>query len=443
VKPKAGTTTTLETHVPAVADKLWLIVVSGPDQGRSLELKRGTYVVGTALDCSLVLKDESVSRKHLQIDVDGGKVVLKDIGSKNGTFHGGARFRQMELGPGSTIRMGGTDLRVASLANAMGLAPSTADHFGGLLGRSLAMREVFAVLERCARASATVLIEGETGTGKEVCARAIHEASPRARRPFVVCDAGAIPRSLIESELFGHKRGAFTGADRDHDGLFVAAHGGTIFIDEIGELELSMQPRLLRVLEQRQVCPVGSTDIREVDVRVIAATNRNLARECAAGRFREDLYHRLAVVAVTLPPLRARREDIPMLIDAFTRGRGVGVSTEARALLSEGDWLGNVRQLRNVLERGLSLMGAEPELTPDVLGLGAPVLALLKTPRPASGDAFHSSKEQVVAEWERSYLTDLLRRAEGNLTRAARLAGLARPHLYRLLNKHGLRREDG
>jgi DNA-binding NtrC family response regulator len=319
-------------------------------------------------------------------------------------------------------------------AQLYGLPPSEADRFGGLVGPSRRMREVFSLLQLLSRSDLAVLIEGETGTGKELCAEALRAAGTRRDAPFVVCDLAGVSRPLIESELFGHVRGAFTGADRDRDGAFAQAHGGTIFIDEIGELELEVQPRLLRALEQRKVKPVGSSTYRDVDVRVIAATNRDLSVEAKAGRFRPDLYHRLAVVRVTLPPLRDRKEDIPVLVDHFLAGREVEVPPETFALFQGYDWPGNVRELRNVIDRGLSLMGDGRVLHPRLLGLEHAVPG----DAPGETESFMQEKGRLILAWERDYLRRLLRRAAGNISRAAREGGIDRVHLHRLLRKHGL-----
>ncbi|HZS38734.1 MAG TPA: sigma 54-interacting transcriptional regulator [Polyangia bacterium] len=438
--PKTGLAS--QSRHPVVPPKLRLLVLTGPDQGKQLELDRGTYLVGKAPGCALVLTDPIVSRQHLELQITEHGVLVKDLQSTNGSFFGGARFSEVTVGAGAVITIGSSELRIASTGDQHALPPSAADHFGALLGSSLRMREVFSILERVAPTEAVVLIEGETGTGKELCAEALHAASPRARGPFVIVDLAGVSRSLIESELFGHVRGAFTGADRDRDGAFAQAHGGTIFIDEVGELELEAQPRLLRALEQRKVKPVGAAGWRDVDVRVLAATNRDLREEVKAGRFRDDLYHRLAVVKVTLPPLRERKEDVATLVSAFLAGRDIEVPDETQALLSEYDWPGNVRELKNVIERGVSLMGAERVLRPSLLGLEAP-------PQPAAGavvpsfgalggEGFREAKERLIAAWEREYVTQLLRRAGGNVSRAAREGGIDRVYLHRLMKKHGI-----
>ncbi len=304
---------------PIVTAHMQLLVLSGPDQGKRLDLEQGSYIVGKAPGCALVLHDSQVSRQHLEVLVAPEGVLVRDLGSTNGSFYGGARFTELTVGAGAVISIGASELKLSPPVRAHAILPSAADHFGQLYGRSLRMREVFAVLELVAQSDVAVLIQGETGTGKELCAEAIARAhnAPRAGSPFVVCDLAGVSRSVIESELFGHVRGSFTGADRDRDGAFTQAHRGTIFIDEVGELELEQQPRLLRAIAQRKVKPVGAGHYRDVDVRVIAATNRDLREEVKAGRFREDLFHRLAVVEVRLPPLRERKEDVAFLVERF------------------------------------------------------------------------------------------------------------------------------
>ena len=311
--------------------------------------------------------------------------------------------------------------------------------FGELIARSRVMTDLFGRLRRLAERETTLLIEGESGTGKELVARAVHMASPRRSKPFIVVDCSAIPRTLIEAELFGHAKGAFTGATQAHPGKFVAADGGTVFLDEIGELELDLQPRLLRVIERREVCPVGGTTPVPIDVRVISATNRNLRQELRRGAFREDLFYRLAVAAVNIPPLRDRTEDIAVLIDAFLArhaardGQTYDLGEATRRRLCAQPWPGNVRQLRNAVEELVALgedwvpsdtrSGSEraPAGAGDILGL------------------FKEEKARVVAAFEERYLTALLARHNNNITASAVAAGLDRVHLLRLLDKHNLR----
>ncbi|HEX4456624.1 MAG TPA: sigma 54-dependent Fis family transcriptional regulator [Polyangia bacterium] len=431
---------------PVVPEKLRVIVLSGPDQGKQLELERGTYFVGRAPHCDLVLSDSAVSRQHLELQMGARGVVVKDLGSTSGSFFGGAKFNEVTVGAGAVVTVGGSELKLATAERSHPILPSTRERFGALLGPSLKMREVFAMLELVAQSDVAVLIEGETGTGKELCAEAIRAAGPRARGPFVVCDLAGVSRSLIESELFGHVRGAFTGADRDREGAFAQAHGGTIFIDEIGELELDMQPRLLRALESRRIKPVGAAQYRDVDVRVIAATNRDLREEAKAGRFRDDLYHRLAVVRVTLPPLRERKDDIPALVQQFLHGKDVEIPPDTLALFTEYDWPGNVRELKNVIDRGLSLMGQNRVLHPSLLGLEAPPntqgSGAHAWPTAVGNEGFREAKERLIASWERDYVVQLLRRAGGNVSKAAREGGLDRVYLHRLIKKYGIANVD-
>ena len=417
-----------------------LVVAAGPDRGSSLLLRRGRYSVGKAPDCDLVLTDPSVSRHHLVLKVLPDGVETSDVGSKNGSFFRGARFRQLVVGAGATIAIGGSQLVIADASRQATDAPaSQSDRFGLLLGGSLVMRRLFALLEKLAESEGPILIEGETGTGKEICAESVHALGPRAGGPFVVCDLSSMPAPLLESELFGHVRGAFTGADRDHLGAFQSAAGGTLFIDEIGELGLDAQPRLLRALERREVKPLGSDRYQSFDARVITATNRDLWAECKAHRFRSDLYHRLAVLRVRMPPLRERTEDIPLLARHFLARRAPALTADALSLLAAHAWPGNVRELRNVLCQATSLAAPGRPLGAAELGLaGRPETDLSLGQEWAEGSDFHGTKRQVISSWEKCFLADLMQRAGGNVARAARKAGLDRPYLYRLLRKHGL-----
>ncbi|HEX2675436.1 MAG TPA: sigma-54 dependent transcriptional regulator [Polyangiales bacterium] len=327
-----------------------------------------------------------------------------------------------------------------------------------MLGASPNMRELFAAIERLAKTELSVLVLGETGTGKELVAEALHRQSARSAGPFVVCDLSAIGSSLIESELFGHRRGAFTGAERDRAGAFAQAHGGTLFLDEVGELEPALQPRLLRAIERKQIKPVGSEGYVDVDVRIIAATNRDLAEEARAGRFRLDLYHRLAVVSVCLPSLRERQDDIVPLAQRFLQELSArrdsvppDLSDAAAERLRDHAWPGNVRELRNVVERALSLAPEARLLDADAFEIERVDALLERVPRdsgfnlrnsdpPAAVATFKDAKRDLLDDWERGYLRDLLTRAEGNVSLAARWSGLARGHLHRLLRKHSLSR---
>jgi two-component system, NtrC family, nitrogen regulation response regulator GlnG len=442
------TDTTAPTYRVSLPGTVRLVVVAGRDQGRQIQLGPGVHQVGKADGCALVLSDPAVSRHHLELEVTPGGVVVRDLGSTNGSFLDGTRFVQVVVGVGAVVEIGATALRLSGPEDTgPGLMPSSAERFGRLVGRSRRMREVYALVERIAAGDTPLLVEGETGTGKELCAEALHAASPRAPGPFVICDLGGVSRALLESELFGHVRGAFTGADRDRKGLFAEAHGGTLFLDEIGELELEMQPRLLRAIAERRVRPVGASAYRDVDVRVVAATNRDLREEVRAGRFREDLYHRLAVVTVRLPPLRERKEDLPLLVPSLLQGAPAAtVPEETLSLLAEYDWPGNVRELKNVLERARSLAAPAPDGTrailPGLLGLnggGGPAEPeVLASFGPVGSEGYREAKERLIVAWERQFVTQLLKRTGGNIARAAREGGIDRGYLHRLIKKLGL-----
>jgi len=413
-----------------------LVVVSGPEAGHSLSLENREYVVGKAPTCDVVLSDKAISRQHLKLEVSDESIRAVDMESRNGCFYEGLRFTQMDLRPGSVITLGTTELKlVPEDTRERSLLLSTRERFGGLVGSSRKMREAFTLLERMAASGADVLIQGETGTGKEGCAEALHTESPRKEGPFVLVDLAGVPPSLIESELFGHVKGAFTGAQGDRAGAFERAQGGTVFLDEIGELPMELQPRLLRVLERRQVKRVGANDYRTVNVRVIAATHVDLEAAVQAEKFRRDLFHRLAVLRVTLPPLRERPEDIPLLIDTMLQLGGrppSALSDQTRALLAQYPWPGNVRELRNVVEQVVSLgeeaLPAMEPLPGEGAGKGGPDLDL----------PFKEAKEKLIEGFERDYLKGLIERCEGNISRASREAGIDRVYLRKLLRKHGL-----
>ncbi len=325
------------------------------------------------------------------------------------------------------------------------LPPSQRDRFGNLLGHSLVMRQLFALLERVAACAVPVLLEGESGTGKELAAQGIHTESDRASRPFVICHCGAIPRELAESELFGHKRGAFTGATLDRPGLFRRAHGGTIFLDEIGELPLELQPKLLRVLESGEVRGVGEDTAQRVDVRVVAATNRDLDAEARRGAFRADLLYRLNVLRVRMPPLRQRLEDLELLV-LHLAGEQVDpigpIDGPNLERLLGHDWPGNVRELRNVLMHAVAITpvgrGVKPRFSELLLGVSAPTAPSVRTiryPGVLSPLPFKEAKEQLLASFERAYLEALLARHGGVVSHAARTAGLSRRHLHELIQR--------
>ncbi|HUH02053.1 MAG TPA: sigma 54-interacting transcriptional regulator, partial [Kofleriaceae bacterium] len=300
-------------------DRFRIAVRSGPDSGSACISSGVELTVGTGAGNDLRLTDPSVSQHHCVFVVCHGGVEIRDLGSTNGTYVNGIRVTAAFVPTAANIALGQTTLRFESIDEPISEPLSRDDAFGPVVGHSSAMRRLFAILERAAPSDTTILLEGETGTGKGILAEAIHGASRRAGGPFVVVDCAAIPAGLMESELFGHERGAFTGAREERIGLFEQATGGTVFLDEIGELPLELQPKLLRVLERRTVRRVGSTTQIPVDVRIIAATNRDLRREVNQGNVRSDLWYRLNTVRLLLPPLRERREDVPLLVAHFYR----------------------------------------------------------------------------------------------------------------------------
>ena len=425
-----------------------LRVVDGPDRGLEIELPPVGVVLGTERSCDVVLTDAFVSRRHCSVAPAAGGFAITDLGSRNGTLIDGVAVGKVVAPPGVVLRLGKTLVQVMPADEVLEIPPSASDRFGGLYGTSQAMRSVFAVLERASKTHAPVLFLGESGTGKELMARGVHDASPRRDGPFVVFDCGASTETLIESDLFGHTKGAFTGAASDRQGAFAAAHGGTLFLDEIGDLPVSLQPKLLRMLEAGEVVPLGGRRPERYDVRIVAATHRDVFGEVARGGFRGDLYYRLAVVEVHVPPLRQRIEDLPVLISMFLersgappeRARALAAQVGGPALerLQAYHWPGNVRELRNVITRAVALAGPDDDFQslPFVLRptAAAPESQAIRADRP-----FHEAKDEMVARFEREYLTDLVQRANGNLSQAARIAGVERKFLYKLLERAGLR----
>jgi two-component system response regulator GlrR len=436
----AGSTEVVEVDDAAVLRLFRLQVEAGPDAGAVVRSQGERLVIGTHRSADLVLTDSAVSRFHAELLLEGGTLVVRDLDSRNGTFVGGLRVREAILTGEHVLTVGRTRVAIELDAGVGKLSVHPGTTFGSMVGESLAMRHVFSLLERAAPTDSTVLLSGETGTGKEAAARSLHATSRRAAGPFVVVDCAAVPSALFEAELFGHERGAFTGAHAAREGAFEAAEGGTLFIDEIGELSLELQPKLLRVLERREVKRVGSQQATPIDVRIVAATHRDLRGEVNARRFREDLYYRLAIVEVRLPPLRERREDIPPLVRALSgevaaRAGGGGDVLGDPALLAEiqrHQWPGNVRELRNFLERAVVLgPGARP--TAHAEGAANPVAAV------DGALPLREARDAAIATFERAYLEALLQRHGDNASAAARAAGVDRSHFYRLLWRHGFR----
>jgi two-component system, NtrC family, nitrogen regulation response regulator GlnG len=412
------------------------LVIKGPDRGESVRLEEGHPVAfGSAPTCEMVLTDKTVSRKHLVAELTGDEVIMVDQGSTNGTFIQGSRFEKIAIGFGAEVKLGRTVIKFLPDEEVVEPEPSQEAAFGSIVGGDTKMRQLFKLLQDVAQTAATVLIEGETGTGKELIAEEIHNHSPRRDGPFVVFDCGSVPRELIESMLFGHVKGSFTGAITDRKGAFAEAHGGTIFLDEIGEMALDLQPSLLRVLDKRAVRKVGSNVYEKIDVRVVAATNRDLRAEVAKKTFREDLYYRLAVIRVTVPPLRERGADIPLLVNHFMSGFGpqLNCTPEDMAKLVRHSWPGNVRELRNAIERACLLSrGNSINIDDALVQEAAPALGI-RTDLP-----FKEAKGQLVEMFEREYIEDLMRRHKMNLSAAAREAQIDRKHLRELIRKYAL-----
>ena len=416
---------------------LIVTVVEGPDEGASLKANDDRAVsVGTAEHNQLRVTDPLVSRYHIELAVEAGGVLVQDLGSKNGSFVGEVRLRQGVIPIGSRVRIGKTILQVED-GDAVSAQPEAAE-LPGFVAVSHRSRRVVHDVTQIAPSAVSVLLRGETGTGKEVVARALHALSDRAEGPFVVVDCGSMPATLIASELFGHERGAFTSAERKHIGAFERAAGGTIFLDEIGELPLAVQPALLGVLERRVFRRVGGESDIAADTRVVAATHRDLRAAVNDGTFRADLYYRIAVARVRIPPLRERTEDIPELVRHFAReARGsdeLPFGAEVLAAMSRHPWTGNVRELRNVVESALAMGRVKLEDT-------ASVAHVVDTTAPADRPlaAYRDARAEVLDRFERDYLTRLIESCEGNASEASRRARMDRNYLVSLLKKHGLR----
>jgi DNA-binding NtrC family response regulator len=428
--------TKLQPRPIKVVRKLRVRVDAGPDAGAMCAPDDGAKLaIGTSEDNALVLHDTAVSRYHLELQRTADGVQVLDLGSRNGTWVGGVRVERAIVTAGTQLRLGDTTLTVEDAGQTVAPPPSDVPRSAELVGDSEAIREVARLVHKLARVDSSVLIQGETGVGKEVVARAIHDASPRREHELVIVDCGSMPATLIASLLFGHERGAFTGADQRRPGAFERANGGTVLLDEIGELPLDVQPALLGVLERRAFTRVGGGSSIDVDVRVLAATHRDLRAEVNAGRFRADLYYRLAVAKILIPPLRERPDDIEMLVAHFVqRLTGVaelGPLAPVLDQLKAQPWSGNVRELRNVVEAAV-VMG---ELDLPDAGRPKPL------PVAAAGSvaAYRDARAAALHQFEAEYLRTLIDRSGGNASEAARLARMDRPYLLTLLRKHGLR----
>jgi len=438
----------LGTQARLRAPKFALEVVKGHDRGRPANAVDGKLTVGTGEGVDLKLDDPTVSRFHAEFFATEQGIVLRDLGSTNGTRLGTIEVREALLKADVEVSFGHTLARFSLQGEHTEIATSARTSFGEMVGACPAIRRVFTLLERAAPTTAPVLITGESGTGKEVAARALHGASDRQDKPFVVVDCGGLPPTLIESELFGHEKGAFTGAVRRREGAFERAEGGTVFLDELGELPVDFQPKLLRVLGENEIRPIGSSKTRPIDVRIVGATNRDLRREINAGNFRADLFFRLAVIQVPLPPLRERLDDLPLLVrrllERIASERAVDaiidLDPSVTEALSRHHWPGNIRELRNYLEQ-LVILRAAPTL-PDPTGDGV----LGSTSNGASFADLHqlpwrTAKNRLIERFERDYLAHLLDQTAGNVAEAARRAGVDRGTLFRSIRRHGIKVE--
>ena len=429
-----------------LVQKSKILVVSGPLQGHEFMMDKNVFAIGSDPHNSLVLQDSTVSRRHCEIQLEPEGYVIRDLGSTNGTLVQGVKVAQAYLTQSTEFQLGKTKLVFCPMKEAMEYTLSENESFGNLLGKSVAMRRVFHLAETYAPTDATIMIEGETGTGKEVLAEEVHKHSARKDKPFVVIDCASLAKELIESELFGHTKGSFTGASLDRVGAFEFADGGTIFLDEIGDLSPDLQPKLLRVLEKREIRKVGSNKVRNINVRIISATNRKLEAEVNAGRFREDLYFRLSVVHLDLAPLRNRKDDLAMLTKRFLREF---MGEDALDQLADfdktieafrnHDWPGNVRELRNLVE-----MASYHKQRP--INLGSFLYpGKMKTTAEHSKESddelrpFKVAKGDLVERFERDYISALLKRNDWNVSKASREAGIERAYLQRLIKRYDLK----
>ncbi|MBI5512063.1 MAG: sigma 54-dependent Fis family transcriptional regulator [Deltaproteobacteria bacterium] len=419
---------------PAALAGCRLRVVAGPDEGKELDLVDGTVTVGSSDACDFQLSDPTVSSRHLDIRVVPLGIAVSDLKSRNGTYYLATRIEAATLTHGAVLTVGRSRLGLLSRRPQPGADYKNATHYGAIRGATPGMQRLYALLEKIESLDYPVLIQGETGVGKDLVANEIHAHSKRRDHELQVFDCGAVPATLIENELFGHVRGAFTGAEAAHAGILERADQSTLFLDEVGELPLELQPKLLRALEAGEIRRVGGSGMTKVDVRVVAATNRDLAARVKAKAFREDLYFRLNVIRVDVPPLRERREDIPMLVRHVLESRGhadVDIAPDTMELLTCGyDWPGNVRELAHAVIQAVCL-GTTPA------GLAA---ARDKPATVAAGadQPFLVAKRRVVDAFERDYLLDQLKRANHNIAHAARAAGVDRAYFKRILKRHGL-----
>jgi len=415
-----------------------LEVVAGADAGKAIELAQPTIQIGR-VGADLNLTDPKVSGLHCELKLQAEGYRLRDLGSTNGTHVKGVRVVEAFIAPGTTIQVGKSAITFEPMDDAVAMPLWNEPRLHNLIGGSASMRHLFELINRFAQSDATVLIQGETGAGKELVADAIHQCSPRRDKPFVVLDCSAIPESLFEAQLFGHEQGAFTGAIKSVAGVFEAANGGTLFLDEIGELPLEVQAKLLRAVETRRTRRVGGSKLFASDVRIIAATNRDLASEVNRGNFRGDLYYRLAVAKLSVPALRERRDDLPLLVDHFLRQLATNgghpdprLPDDFMSRAQRHQWPGNVRELRNAVERAV-LLPNHPQINFETPPKQEGGFASIDIDVP-----FKVAKQKLVDEFDRRYLEALLEAHDGNISAAARAAGIERMSIYKMIRRLGL-----
>jgi DNA-binding NtrC family response regulator len=420
------------------AEQIQLLVREPDKPERTYRIHQEITTLGKALSCDLVLADSYCSDVHCKLIVKGNRVSLFDLHSTNGSFVNGVRVREADLEDGFKITIGKTELVLEFLSEEIKIKPLKTDFFGPIVGKSPAMRELYPLLQQVAPADATVCVLGETGTGKELVARALHDLSPRKTGPWIALNCGALSRELIQSELFGHEKGAFTGAVQQRRGAFEQAHGGTLFLDEIGELPLDLQPALLRVLETGKLRRVGGNQEISVDVRLVCATHRDLSKLVATGQLREDLFFRLYVFPIFIPPLRERREDILLLSEYFLKtmtppGKNLKLQPEAIRYLESQEWRGNVRELKNIIQRAI-VLAKDGEI-------GVSELTLPKSSSTSTeGNSFESLPNVAnLQELEKQIILRELRAQGDNRVATAKALGIAKSTLYEKLKQYGVK----
>jgi two-component system, NtrC family, response regulator GlrR len=399
-----------------------LEIMSGEQSGLK-KLIVADATIGSAATCTIAISDPAVSSLHARISLKGHGAVVEDAESRNGLFLASNRVQSLVVRDDARFRIGRTTLRLTRVSSRRN--DESVDTIGGAVTVSKRMKRVFDSLRQAAKNQAPVLLLGETGCGKEILAQAVHATSPRKSEAFVVVDCGTLSKDLVESELFGHVKGSFTGATKDSLGLLRSAQRGTVFLDEVGELPLEIQTRLLRFLNEGQVRAVGGTAVHEIDVRVIAATHRNLRDMIEAGQFRADLFYRLSALVIEIPPLRERPEDIELLVKKALANKGQGdfeVTPELLAQLMAHQWPGNVRELNNVVEQVLAGTHA----------------MLLDRNEAAQDDGFRGAKNQLLDAFTRQYFQSVYEKANGNVSEIARLSKMNRTWVHELLTRLGV-----